>query len=38
MGWNQFFYGLIFLLGQFNLGENGLSKLVDWFGLRYCLE
>jgi len=25
-------------LGQFNLGENKLSKLVGWFGSSYCLE
>ena len=31
-------HGLVFLLGQFNLGENKLSKLVGWFGSSYCLE
>lgn len=31
-------HGLVFLLGQFNLGENRLSKLVGWFGSSYCLE
>ena len=32
------FHGLVSLLGQFNLGENRLCKLVGWFGLRYYLE
>ena len=32
------FHGLLSLLGQFDWGENGLSKLVGWFGLSYYLE
>jgi hypothetical protein len=32
------FYGLVFLLGQFDLGENGLNKQVGWFGLSRYLE
>jgi len=31
-------HGLVFLLGQFNLGENRLNKLVDWFSSSYCLK
>ena len=37
LGRNQFpWFG--FLVGQFDWGENGLSKLVGWFGLSYYLD
>ena len=27
-----------FLVGPIRLGENGLSKVVGWFGLSYYLD